>query len=64
MLARVRGRAHLRGNAEDGWLTRVKNFTLVRNGTCMKCDTCGRARPALAGRCTRNAPQLGGLHPI
>ena len=18
------------------------NFTLVRNGTCMKCDTCGR----------------------
>jgi hypothetical protein len=34
---RVEAKARLRGRG----LPECMNFTLVRNGTCMKCDTCG-----------------------
>ena len=38
-LERIR-RAHLRGYVGEACME-CGNFTLVRNGTCMKCDTCG-----------------------
>ena len=38
--AERRAEAKARGYEGD-MCTECSNFTLVRNGTCMKCDTCG-----------------------
>ncbi len=35
-----RAEAKLRGYVGDA-CPECSNFTLVRNGTCLKCDTCG-----------------------
>jgi hypothetical protein len=40
------------------------NFTLVRNGTCMKCDRCGGTSRLTSCRMLCNAPQKGNYHPI
>ena len=40
MLADRRAEAKARGYEGEA-CPECGNFTLVRNGTCMKCDTCG-----------------------
>ena len=36
----LRAEAQMKGYTGDQ-CTECNNFTMVRNGTCLKCDTCG-----------------------